>query len=88
MKCPQLQCLPFDKVISRRLPPNQSVPVSQVSEERDQVVDCAFVDGPPFSQDDELVKHLEDSGRGLVDRADDGPTFPGQLFQQRYALQR
>lgn len=48
---------------------------------------AALVDTLSISQSIQMVEHLEQSGRRLVDGTDNGPAASGQGLQQRYTLE-
>ena len=53
---------------------------------RQQRVRPPLVEHLPLSHQVQLVEHLEDPGRRLVDGTDDGPPLPGQLLEEHEAL--
>lgn len=57
----------------------------QVGQKRHQMLRGTLVDAVAVGHREQLVKHLEQQGAGLMYGADNGAAFLGETFQQRYA---
>lgn len=60
----------------------------QVGQERHQMLRGTLVDAVAAGHREQLVKHLEQQGAGLVYGADNGAAFLRESFQQRDAAGR